>query len=375
MAKSFSSALLQWFERHGRKTLPWQNGLQDNIAPVLGQRLLPAQTGPRYAAELASVSAAPAQEQYYRVWVSEIMLQQTQVKTVIPYFKRFMARFPNIQSLAAAQEEDVLALWAGLGYYARGRNLHRAAQLIMAEHGGAFPHTLTELQALPGLGRSTASAILAICEGQRLPILDGNVKRVLSRYHGIHGYPGDKKIETILWQYAEAALPLEREMPAYTQAIMDLGALTCLPKNPQCQQCPVQEDCIAYATEQTAILPTPKPKKIIPTKQAWFVIAKNKDRVLLEKRPSKGIWGGLWCLPEFTLKTSLNAFVQNHPLTILEPRPHQFTHYRLILNPCLIHVDQSFCHDKNQHWISLKQLDQYGLPAPILTLLSGQICK
>jgi A/G-specific adenine glycosylase len=195
---TFANQLLAWFHQHGRKTLPWQQ----NVHP-------------------------------YSVWVSEIMLQQTQVKTVIPYFERFMLRFPDIQTLAMASEDQVLALWAGLGYYARGRNLHRTAQIIVSEYQGQFPKNIMQVQSLPGLGRSTASAILAICEGQALPILDGNVKRVLARYCGISGYPGDKKIEAQLWQQATAFLP-HTEIPDYTQAIMDLGALICLPKNPRC---------------------------------------------------------------------------------------------------------------------------------------------
>ena len=333
MHQRFSSSLLRWFHQHGRKTLPWQH----DIHP-------------------------------YRVWVSEIMLQQTQVKTVIPYFERFMARFPDIHTLAAATEDQVLNLWAGLGYYARGRNLHRAAQQIVSEWNGKFPEQLSQLQSLPGLGRSTASAILAICAGQPLPILDGNVKRVLTRYCGITGYPGDKKIETQLWHKAEQFLP-QKEIPDYTQAIMDLGALICLPRNPQCQVCPVQTHCVAYLTEQTAQLPTPKPKKTIPTKEVAFVIVRYQDSVLLEKRPSQGIWGGLWCLPEFKSEAELNAFLQNRSTVILKAKTHLFSHYRLLFTPHLVEVDQPFCHDKNQQWVSLNALQDYALPSPIAALL------
>ena len=329
----FSSQLLHWFHQHGRKTLPWQQ----DIHP-------------------------------YRVWVSEIMLQQTQVKTVIPYFERFMARFPNIYTLAEASEDQVLVLWAGLGYYARGRHLHRAAQIIVSDFGGQFPQELAPLQNLPGLGRSTASAILAICNHQALPILDGNVKRVLTRYCGIVGYPGDKKIEAQLWQKAAQLLPKEA-IPDYTQAIMDLGAMICLPRNPHCLICPVQTHCVAYLTGQTTSLPTPKPKKGIPTKEAAFVIVKYQESILLEKRPSKGIWGGLWCLPEFTTPADLNAFVQDRPIRILKTRTHVFTHYRLLFTPYILEVDQAFCHDKNQQWVPLNTLQNYALPAPIQVLL------
>ncbi len=329
----FASHLLTWFHQHGSKDLPWQR----DIHP-------------------------------YRVWVSEIMLQQTQVKTVIPYFERFIARFPDIQALAQASEDQVLALWAGLGYYARGRNLHRAAQKIMTEYQGQFPLDSTQVQGLPGLGKSTAHAILAICEGQRLAILDGNVKRVLTRYCGISGYPGNKKIEAQLWQIAESFLPAT-SLPDYTQAIMDLGAMICLPRNPRCAECPVQQNCIAFAAQQTASLPTPKPKKALPTKEAAFVIAMHQGKVLLEKRPSKGIWGSLWCVPEFTTNMDLQAFIQDRVVTILAPRPHLFTHYRLILTPYVMEVAQPFCHDKNHQWVALDQIAEYGLPAPILLLL------
>ncbi|MCX7123459.1 MAG: A/G-specific adenine glycosylase [Gammaproteobacteria bacterium] len=330
---SFASLLLHWFHQHGRKTLPWQQ----DIHP-------------------------------YRVWVSEIMLQQTQVKTVIPYFERFMEAFPDIQSLALATEDQVLKHWAGLGYYARGRNLHRSAQIIQSEWGGQFPQALSQVQSLPGLGRSTASAILAICMSQPHPILDGNVKRVLARYFGISGYPGDKKIEAQLWEKAEACLP-QQDIPDYTQAIMDLGAMICLPRNPQCAQCPVQKNCIANATHQTASLPTPKPKKAVPTKTAFFVIARYRDHILLEKRPSKGIWGGLWCPPEFTTEIDLNAFIHNRSIQILAPRQHQFTHYRLLFTPYLMEAETAFCHDKIHLWVPIKELSQYAFPAPISLIL------
>ncbi len=329
----FTALLLHWFHQHGRKTLPWQ----EDIHP-------------------------------YRVWVSEIMLQQTQVKTVIPYFERFMQRFPDLASLAAATQEEVLFYWAGLGYYARGRNLHHAAQKIMRDYGGCFPQELAALQSLPGLGRSTASAILAICNGQRLPILDGNVKRVLSRYFGISGYPGDKKVEALLWQKAADLLP-HADIPAYTQAIMDLGALICLPRNPQCCKCPVQKDCFALQHQQTSTLPTAKPKKAYPTKEAYFALILQDDKLLLEKRPPKGIWGGLWCPPEFDTKAELTTFLQGYPATASETRTHLFTHYRLLFTPYWAKVDTQFCHDKNQVWIPMSNLGSQPVARPIQILL------
>jgi A/G-specific adenine glycosylase len=336
----FSQRLLSWFHQHGRKKLPWQKDLSP-----------------------------------YPVWVSEIMLQQTQVKTVIPYFERFMARFPTLQSLAAASQDEVLSLWSGLGYYARGRNLHKTAQIIDA-YQGHFPTELTALQALPGLGRSTASAILAICFGTQHAILDGNVKRVLTRYLGIEGYPGEREIEARLWQKAEDLLPTEKkDIPAYTQAIMDLGAMICLPKNPNCLLCPVKVQCRALQNDQIHMLPTPKPKRAYPTKKAWFVILKSADSIHLIQRPQIGIWGGLWCPPEFPDLASTHAYLNGLGLdpkeaTTLPQRHHLFTHYRLEFTPLFVQWRAPICHDK-LNWTPLHKISEKGLPAPMSRLIAS----
>lgn len=335
---SFSVRLVEWFHQFGRKKLPWQKVLMP-----------------------------------YPVWVSEIMLQQTQVKTVIPYFERFMTRYPCLENLANASLDEVLQLWAGLGYYARARNLHRSAQWMVFENQGQFPLTLTELAALPGLGRSTASAILAICFGQSLPILDGNVKRVLARYCGIEGYPGEKKIEACLWKEAEALLP-SSEIPAYTQAIMDLGALICLPNHPHCEICPVSETCIAKQENRVADLPYPKPKQSIPTKEAYFALFICRDKIWLSPRPQKGIWGGLWCLPEYPHQEALESVLTEmkaDKIEYLMPLSHVFTHYRLLFTPVRISLETEFCRDKIGRWLSFSELEAYGLPAPIKRLLSS----
>lgn len=342
MASSlFSQRLLSWFHQHGRTKLPWQR----NLSP-------------------------------YPVWVSEIMLQQTQVKTVIPYYERFMARFPTLPSLAEASQDEVLSLWSGLGYYARGRNLHKSAQIIVEEYQGHFPKDLAILQTLPGLGRSTASAILAICFGARNPILDGNVKRVLTRYLGIEGYPGEREVESKLWQAAECLLPTaEKDLPAYTQAIMDLGAMICLPKRPTCLLCPVQDDCIALRDKRIDTLPTPKPKRAYPTKKTWFVFLRNTDAIHLIQRSQTGIWGGLWCPPEFPDEAAAHAYLADLGVSpentkTLPSQHHLFTHYRLEFTPILVDCDLSVCHDKPLFWIPLHQTSEKGLPAPISRLIA-----
>ena len=263
MSGDFGERLIVWHDRHGRKTLPWQ-------------------TDP-----------AP-----YRVWVSEIMLQQTQVTTVIPYYERFMERFPDVESLAGAEVDEVLHHWSGLGYYARGRNLHKAARLVRDEHAGSLPEDLESLIALPGIGRSTAGAILALSGGRRFPILDGNVKRVLSRHSGIAGWPGEREVEKSLWCLAESLTP-ETNVAAYTQAIMDLGATLCVRSRPLCDACPVGSDCYARASGEQALFPGKRPKKERPTRHTSMVLALRPDgSVLLERRPPAGVWGGLWGFPE-----------------------------------------------------------------------------
>ncbi|MDA0977532.1 MAG: A/G-specific adenine glycosylase, partial [Proteobacteria bacterium] len=294
-ANAFADRLLDWFDSHGRKDLPWQ----------------------------LEISA-------YRVWVSEIMLQQTQVATVIPYFERFLARFPTVDRLAAANQDEVLHLWTGLGYYARARNLHKAAQQVMTDYNGEFPQTLEELTALPGIGRSTAGAILSICFGVRAPILDGNVKRVLTRVFAIEGWPGQAAVQKQLWAKADELTPSTR-VADYTQAIMDLGALICRRSSPDCGACPFESDCLARQEDRIKAFPGSKPRKALPVRSTCMMVIQGKDGVLLEKRPPTGIWGGLWSLPE---SDEPEAFLEQHGLQATEiaslaPFRHSFTHYHL----------------------------------------------
>ncbi len=298
--------LLTWFDSAGRKDLPWQR------------------------------DPTP-----YRVWVSEIMLQQTQVTTVIPFYERFMARFPDVHALAAASIDEVLHLWTGLGYYARARNLHRTACIIVSDHNGHFPRTLDQVQALPGIGRSTAGAILALSQAARHPILDGNVKRVLARYFGVSGYPGDKKIEEQLWVLADSCTPSER-VAHYTQAIMDLGAIICVRSRPLCIACPLRSGCVAFQEGRQASLPTPRPKKLRPARSAHaLILARGDGAVWLEKRPARGIWGGLWTFPQFDSFDQACSYVARIGVSNVHPRSmpaysHAFTHFDLTLHPVLV---------------------------------------
>ena len=347
---TFSSRLLNWYKKHGRKNLPWQ-----------------------------------LKRSAYTVWVSEIMLQQTQVKTVIPYYTKFMQHFPDALSLANAHEDDVLHHWSGLGYYARARNLHKAAQQIRDQHQGVFPLKFDEVLALPGIGRSTAGAILAQAEGQRHAILDGNVKRVLARYHGVHGWTGQKKVQDQLWIFAEQHTP-EKNLADYTQAIMDLGATLCKRGTPDCSQCPLNKDCTALATEQVALLPTPKPKKTLPVKTVRMLLLRNKaQEILLEKRPPTGIWGGLWSLPEMPVVESLKPWCEtNFELEVLTSHElpvmrHTFSHYHLDITPCVVEVmnnhRQSVMEAQRRVWYKAQQNiskpeQQLGLATPVSHLLN-----
>lgn len=291
MHSAFSTAVIDWYHAHGRKHLPWQ---QD--------------AGP------------------YGVWVSEIMLQQTQVSTVIDYYQRFMARFPSVQALAASSIDEVLHHWSGLGYYARGRNLHKAAKLVCEQYGGVFPRSLEGLMTLPGVGRSTAGAILSLGYHEPGVILDGNVKRVLARVHAIDTWPGETKTHQYLWELATQYTP-EQEVEAYNQAMMDLGAMLCTRSKPDCHACPVTAYCMAYAQGRTHLLPVSKPKKAVPVRiGAMWVIQREDGAVLLQQRPSPGIWGGLWCFPERD-SMSLDDFVVSQSRT-LDPSRHTFTHFR-----------------------------------------------
>lgn len=304
----FRERLLNWYGRSGRGDLPWRN------------------------------PASP-----YRVWVSEIMLQQTRVATVIPYFQRFTARFPDLPSLAAADPDELMRYWAGLGYYARARNLQRAARQVLEIHDGRLPDDLRDLQALPGIGRSTAGAILALAHGRRAAILDGNVKRVLARWHGIDAWPGQAAVNRQLWALSEQHTP-ERRVGDYTQAIMDLGATVCTPRRPRCDACPVAGGCVAHRTGRTAILPPSRPSVAHPLRRCHFLILRDGEgRCYLERNPPWGIWGGLWCFPRYDHDAALRAAciplgVDAETLTFFPARRHTFSHFRLDFTPVLARV-------------------------------------
>ncbi|MCS5712621.1 A/G-specific adenine glycosylase [Candidatus Berkiella aquae] len=338
----FSKALLKWYAQHGRHDLPWKKPLS-----------------------------------VYRVWVSEIMLQQTQVSTVIPYFARFMASFPSLESLANAPLDSVLQHWAGLGYYARARNLHKAAKCLVNDFAGIFPKDVTTLSSLPGIGLSTAGAIIAQAYNLRAPILDGNVKRVLCRFHGIKSWPGEKKVHDKLWELAEYHTP-KQQAADYTQATMDLGATCCTRTKPSCELCPLQKHCAAFSQQSQAQCPGKKPRKKLPTKQLYMLCAQNQHgELLLQQRPLKGIWAGLWSLPEFTDESAivpwLNEFLgtSGAKLTALSPILHTFTHYHLTILPRLITIrKKAIKSQSNLSWLNNDALAQRGLPAPIQKLIA-----
>lgn len=336
---SFASRVVCWQHHHGRHDLPWQTG-----------------------------------DDAYRVWLSEIMLQQTQVATVIPYFSRFVARFPDVQSLAAAREDAVLALWSGLGYYSRARNLHAAAGAIVAQHGGRFPDTQEELAALPGIGRSTAAAIAALAFGRRCAILDGNVKRVLARHAGIEGWPGARAVETALWQLAEARVP-SRDVRAYTQGLMDLGALVCTRQRPACGTCPLQADCVARETGRSAELPAQRPRRALPEKSVAMLLLRDRGELMLEKRPARGVWGGLWSLPELDPDADASAHCharygfEVRALRTLPTLNHAFTHFRLSIQPLELHLAPRGTTPPGQIWLAPKDALDAALPAPVRTLI------
>ncbi len=343
----FSNRLLAWFDAHGRKDLPWQH----NPTP-------------------------------YRVWVSEVMLQQTQVATVIPYFQRFMARFPDITALAAAPLDEVLHLWTGLGYYARARNLHRAAGILHEQHGGKFPLDITAVQTLPGIGRSTAAAILALSSNQRHAILDGNVKRVLSRFHAIEGWPGKQDVEQRLWAMAEQHTPAQR-VAHYTQAIMDLGATLCTRAAPACVWCPLHDGCTAYAQGRMADFPTPKPRKALPVRAITLLMLRDsRDGILLVQRPPAGIWGGLWSFPECPADEDIETWCVRHlgyRITASETWPalrHTFSHFHLDITPVHARAREinGIMEGRNAIWYNPASPKALGLAAPVqrlLTQLSG----
>lgn len=338
-----SARVLAWFDRHGRKNLPWQQ----DISP-------------------------------YRVWVSEIMLQQTQVRTAIPYFERFMQELPTVQELAAASEDQVLHLWTGLGYYSRARNLRRTAQLICSDHGGEFPAAVEQLSALPGIGRSTAGAIVAIAHQQRAAILDGNVKRVLARLHAVGGWPGETAVAKTLWRHAEDHTPTGR-VADYTQAMMDLGATLCTRSKPACPLCPLSADCLAHAQGNIRDYPGRKAPKILPVKTTQMLILSDADgEILLEKRPATGIWAGLWIFPQAEAGIDPVAFCRDHlrlDVEVLErwqQYRHTFSHYHLDIEPVRLQLRRrpAAIMEADRHlWYNLRQPAAVGLAAPVKKLL------
>lgn len=342
--ETFAARVLHWFDQHGRKDLPWQR----NTSP-------------------------------YRVWVSEIMLQQTQVKTVIPYFERFMEAFPDVLALALAPEDEVLHRWTGLGYYARARNLHRAARQIANELGGQFPDTLDGLCVLPGVGRSTAGAILSIAFGRRASILDGNVKRVLARYHRVQGWPGQSAVHQQLWDIAEQYTPAQR-CADYTQAMMDLGATLCTRSSPACTICPLATGCEALLHGDQRDYPGRKPRRALPVKSSFFLIVRSSaGEIWLEKRPSSGIWGGLWCFPEIDAPETgrqrcLDWWgVEPAQLAVQPGFRHTFSHYHLDITPVVAELNatpHAVMAASGQLWYNLRQPPQIGLAAPVAALLA-----
>lgn len=342
MGAGFAAKLVAWQKRHGRHDLPWQ-GTRDP----------------------------------YAIWVAEIMLQQTQVATVIPYYVRFCQHFPDVPALATAPLDEVLRLWSGLGYYSRARNLHRGAEIIVREHGGRFPARFEEVAALPGVGRSTAAAICVFAHGARHAILDGNVKRVLARRFGIAGYPADKRVADRLWRQAERMLP-RRDVEAYTQGLMDLGATVCTRARPKCAACPVRGDCVAVKRGWVAKLPSRKARAPLPHKRTTLLALTCAGEVLLEKRPVSGIWGGMWCLPEAVPKTDIATFCLKrfgaHVREVKKLRTiaHGFTHFKLDIRPLHVHVSALVPHaaEPGRVWLSLEEARQAAIPAPVKRILA-----
>ena len=346
-ASPIAAALIAWHTRHGRHDLPWQR-----------------------------------ERTSYRVWVSEIMLQQTQVATVIGYYERFMQRFPDVATLAAAPLDEVLHLWSGLGYYSRARNLHRSAQRVVSEHGGELPGEVDTLAELPGVGRSTAAAIVALAFERRASILDGNVKRVLARYFAIDGPPGESATERELWRRAEQCTP-QTDIAIYTQAIMDLGATLCTRREPLCMHCPLREDCAAQRLGRAHELPSPRMRRARPTRQVVMLLAvDSRGQVLLQRRPPQGIWGGLWTPPEFEHEAAAARFCATTLRAAqLDPQPlprlrHAFTHFELEITPLRACCPDALriMEDGGTLWYNPREPVRIGLPAPIAALLSA-VCS
>lgn len=342
--KTFQSQVLHWYDQYGRKNLPWQ---QNKTA--------------------------------YRVWISEIMLQQTQVTTVIPYFKKFMQHFPDVNALANAHIDEVLHVWTGLGYYSRARNLHHAANRIVDEFSGKLPDNLDDLQTLSGIGRSTAGAILALAYHKKAAILDGNVKRVLTRHFAVEGWPGDNRVAKQLWSIAENLTP-EKRVADYTQVMMDLGATVCTRSKPKCHVCPLHQTCVAFQENRQQELPHKKPKKALPERQVFMMLLQHDHDVLLEKRPNIGIWGGLWSLPECqsveditTIAKEKYACTTGKPLQLPSFR-HTFSHFHLDITPVLLNVktlSPEMMENEQIIWYNTSKQPTIGLPQPIKKLLAS----
>jgi A/G-specific adenine glycosylase len=347
---SFASRIVAWQRTHGRRDLPWQTS-----------------------------------SDAYRIWLSEIMLQQTQVATVVAYFNRFVAEFAAVDVLAAAPLSRVLELWSGLGYYRRAHHLHAAARVVVATHGGRFPDDAATLAALPGVGRSTAAAIAAFAHGERGAILDGNVKRVLARHRGIEGWPGAPKVEARLWRAAEALLPPEHDcacdaatIGAYTQGMMDLGATLCTRSRPRCEPCPVRDDCVARRDARIGALPSPRPRKTLPTRAVTVLLLERNGKVLLEQRPTIGIWGGLWSFPELPVDADVAAHVLTRfhadaeATEALPPLAHAFTHFALTMHPIRVRVPEApdGVEMPGCQWFGLDEAIVAAIPAPVRKLLA-----
>lgn len=339
--RAFAKRVVTWQRVHGRNDLPWQRDRDP-----------------------------------YRIWVSEIMLQQTQVSTVIPYYERFIGRFPNIRALADAPLDDVLAHWSGLGYYSRARHLHRAALIVRDRYGSRFPEHVDGVAGLPGVGRSTAAAVVVFAFGAREAILDGNVKRVLARVCGIEGYPGDKGVADALWRAAERLLS-RKDVQSYTQGLMDLGATVCSRRNPRCDVCPVNTLCVARKTGRTSELPAPRPRKSRPHRSTTMLVLEHRDEVLLEKRPAPGIWGGLWCFPEIDPSEDLAMFCMRRfgvEVTTKERLPdveHGFTHFTLTISPLRLTVIpiRADAREPGHRWLGKDLIDEVAKPAPVARIL------
>ncbi|MDP5187445.1 MAG: A/G-specific adenine glycosylase [Alishewanella sp.] len=337
----FAEQLVHWQRQHGRNNLPWQ-----------------------------------VQKSPYKTWLSEVMLQQTQVATVIPYFERFVQRFPDIQSLAQAPIDEVLHLWTGLGYYARARNLHKAAVEIVTEHAGQFPTDFEQIVALPGIGRSTAGAILSLALGQHYPILDGNCKRVLARFAGIAGWPGQKQVEQQLWQLAEQLTPADT-FAEFNQGMMDLGASLCSRSKPRCAECPLQRHCLAALQGDQALYPGKKPKKAIPEKQSFWLLLQHQQQVYMLQRPASGLWGGLFGFLEFNSAELRDEYLALQGLAAMPQHElagfrHTFSHFHLWIQPMLLKLERLPAMVQEQStatWFTIDPIPEVGLSAPAKQLL------